>query len=92
MDKYKVSIPVESELEIDYYKPEMIEKESEKLTNIEKKMDLELMSKKQAVMELHGIEDEDKANDLLEEIRKDNEFNAPVIEEDNTFNGEQEES
>ena len=48
------------------------------------------MSKKQAVMELHGIEDEDKANDLLEEIRKDNEFNAPVIEEDNTFNGEDE--
>ena len=43
-------------------------------------------------MMLHGIEDEDKANDLLEEIRKDNEFNAPVIEEDDNFNGEQEES
>jgi hypothetical protein len=81
MDKYKVSIPVDSELEIDYYKPEMIETESEKLTNIEKKMDLELMSKKQAVMELHGIEDEEKAQDLLDEIKKDNEFNAPELPE-----------
>ncbi len=95
-DKYKVSIPVESELEIDYYKPEMIETENEKLTNIEKKMDLELMSKKQAIMELHGIEDEDKAQDLLDEIRKDNEFNVPEMEsmdiEDEIENGEEEDS
>jgi len=91
-DKYKVTVNQESELEIDYYKPEMIETESEQLTNIEKKLDLELMSKKQAVMQLHGIEDDEKANDLLEEIRKDNEFNAPVIKEDDNFNGDQEES
>jgi hypothetical protein len=44
-------------------------------------MDLELMSKKQAVMELHGIEDEEKAQDLLDEIKKDNEFNAPELPE-----------
>jgi hypothetical protein len=39
------------------------------------------MSKKQAVMELHGIEDEEKAQDLLDEIKKDNEFNAPELPE-----------
>jgi hypothetical protein len=79
--KYMVTLPENSELEIDYYKPEMIETETEKLTNIEKKLEMELMSKKQAVMVLHGIEDEDKAQDLLDEIQKDNELVAPMLPE-----------
>ena len=79
--KYHTSLPENSELEIDYYKPEMIETETEKLTNIEKKLELELMSKKQAVMLLHGIEDEDKAQDLLDDIQKDNELTAPKLPE-----------
>jgi len=77
--KYQVNLPDSSELSIDYYKPEMIETETEKLTNIEKKIDLELMSRKQAVMSLHGIDDEDKAQELLEDIRKDNELMPPVV-------------
>lgn len=73
-DKYKVSISEDSELEIDYYQPEMIETETEKLTNIEKKMDLQLMSRKKAIMEMYNIKDEEKAEEMLEEIDKDNEY------------------
>jgi hypothetical protein len=83
--KYQTTLPENSELEIDYYKPEMIETETEKLTNIEKKLDMELMSKKQAVMALHGIEDEDKAQDLLDDIRKDNELSPPMVIEPTNF-------
>jgi hypothetical protein len=83
--KYQTTLPENSELEIDYYKPEMIETETEKLTNIEKKLDMELMSKKQAVMALHGIEDEGKAQDLLDDIRKDNELSPPMVIEPTNF-------
>ena len=92
--KYFTTLPEGSELELDYYKPEMIETETEKLTNIEKKLDMELMSRKQAVMMLHGIEDEDKAQSLIDEIKKDNELSPIVINEVPTTDedGEEEES
>ena len=92
--KYFTTLPENSELELDYYKPEMIETETEKLTNIEKKLEMELISRKQAVMMLHGIEDEDKAQSLLDEIKKDNELSPIVINEVPTTDedGEEEES
>ena len=55
---------------------------------------MELISRKQAVMMLHGIEDEDKAQSLLDEIKKDNELSPIVINEVPTTDedGEEEES
>jgi len=90
LPKYSLTIPESSELEIDFYSPEMIESTTEKLTNIEKQLDLELMSKKQAVMSLHGIEDEEKAQELLDQIKKDNDLVVPKI--DNEGDDDQEES
>jgi hypothetical protein len=73
-DKYKVVLPEDTELEIDFMKPEMIQTESEKLANIEKLLDLGLMSKKMAIMEWHNIDDEEKAFDILEDIKEDDSF------------------
>ena len=75
--KYKVSIPADSELNITYAKPELVETSAEKLANIEKKIDMGLMSKKQAVMDIHNIDSDEKAEELLAEIRKDDELNMP---------------
>jgi hypothetical protein len=79
LPKYNITIPENSELELDYYKPEMIESTTEKLTNIEKQIDLELMSRKQAIMSLHGIEDEEKAQSMLDDIEKDNKVSMPTL-------------
>lgn len=82
-NKYKVIIPEDSEIEVLYSRPEMIQTESEKLANIEKMIDLGLMSKKQAVMELYEIEDEQKANDILEDIREDDNFTKEINNSNN---------
>jgi hypothetical protein len=70
-DKYKVIVPQESEIEILYAKPEMVETQAEKIANIEKLMDLGLMSRKHAVMDLFSVQDQDKAIELLNEIDSD---------------------
>ena len=73
--KYQVgNINPESELEIEFHKPEMIQTETEIIANIEKKVDLGLMSKKQAIMQIHNIKDEDKAQEVLDKIADDNEL------------------
>lgn len=82
--KYKVIVPEDSEVEIEYAKPEMIQTETEKLTNIATKMDERLMSRKQAIMELYDIESEEKAQEILDEIDKD-ERPTPM---EGMFNGE----
>ena len=69
--KYKLgSIPEESEIEVNYTKPEMIQTESERLASIEKRKDIGLMSPLEAIMEDRGIEDEEAAQEILDKINK----------------------
>jgi len=71
--KYRVgNISNDSEASIEYYKPEMIQTETETLANFQSKIDLGIMSKVDAIMELRGIEDRDQAKELLEEIKEEN--------------------
>lgn len=74
-NKYWVSLPEESSMTVKYHKPEMIETKAEKIATIRELIDLELMSKKQALMELHDITDDEKAQEMLDEIQADNNFN-----------------
>jgi hypothetical protein len=76
-NKYRTTIPEDSEVHVDYHKPEMIETQTEKLSNIEKLIDLGLMSKKQAIMELNNIDDEEQAMKILEDIKADEDFITP---------------
>jgi hypothetical protein len=64
------NLPEESEIEVDFDKPEMMQTETEKLSNIELKMELGLMSKREAIMELRSIEDADRADEIIKEIEK----------------------
>ena len=50
----------------------MIQTETETLANFQSKIDLGIMSKVDAIMELRGIEDRDQAKELLEEIKEEN--------------------
>jgi hypothetical protein len=49
----------------------MIETEQEKLSSIVTRMDERLMSRKQAIMELHNIDSEEKAQEIIDEIDGD---------------------
>lgn len=70
--KYQLpTLSAESELEINYAKPMMMETEAEQITNIEKKIDLGLMSKKEAVMSLRNIKDADEAQAILDKIESE---------------------
>jgi hypothetical protein len=80
-NKYRTTIPEQSEVHVDYHKPEMIETQTEKLSNIEKLIDMQLMSRKQAIMKLNNIDDEEQAMKILEEIRADDEFYTPAAPE-----------
>ena len=78
--KYKIpTLNNESEIEVEYYKPEMMQTESEKIANIEKLLEMELISKKEAIKELRSITDDDKAQEILDEISKDNNLIAPPM-------------
>ena len=78
--KYKLgSISEESEIEVDHYKPEMIQTETDKLNTIEKKMDLGVMSKVEAIMELKGIDDKERARELLDEIEEEKMLRMPTL-------------
>jgi hypothetical protein len=80
-NKYKTVLPEDSEVHVDYHKPEMIETKTEMLTNIERMIDLGLMSKKQAIMELNNIDNEDEAKAILEDIKADEAIYAPIMPE-----------
>ena len=70
--KYQVpNISEDSELEIEFYRPEMMQTETEKVTNIERKLDLGLMSKKEAIMELRDLSNADEALDILKQIESE---------------------
>ena len=71
--KYKLGLVSEDAgIDVKYHQPEMIQTEAEMLSNFEKKIDLGIMSKIDAIMKLTGIEDRDKAKEMLEEIKEEN--------------------
>ena len=87
--KYQVpNISEDSEVEVEFYRPEMMETRTETIANIEKQLDLGLMSKKEAIMELREITDEDKVQEILKTIDSEEfqprgmEFNPPSEDED----------
>lgn len=55
------------DLDIKFYEPQMIQSRNEQLDSITKEMELGLKSRKQALMELYGV-DSEKADELIEEI------------------------
>lgn len=70
--KYKLgSISEYADVSVQYHKPEMVQTETEKLANIEKKIDLSLMSKVEAIMEYRNIDDETAAQIILDKIEKE---------------------
>ena len=80
--KYQIgNLSEDSEVEVEYYKPDMIETDTEKLNNIERRVDIGLMSKREALMADRGIKDEEKAQEILDGIEKDNQINFPVPQE-----------
>lgn len=78
LPKYKMTVPESSEIEVEYYKPEMIQTETEKLSNIEKRIDMGLVSKKMAVKEYYDIEDDEAAQAILDEIQESEELRLPM--------------
>lgn len=62
------SIPDDSEVDIAFYQPEVIQTEAEKLDVIDKKLGLGLISQIEAIMHDRGITDIDEAKKLKEEI------------------------
>lgn len=84
--KYQISnLHSESKIEIEYYKPEMMQTETEKINNIDKKIEIGVMSKLEAIMELRNITDKSKAEEILREIEKDNEITMPTITDEGIF-------
>lgn len=70
--KYQIpNLDPNSEIQVEYYKPEMLQTESERIANIERLIEIGVMSKKEALMELRSIEDKDKAAEMLAEIMRD---------------------
>jgi hypothetical protein len=70
------AIPDSAEMYCQYKEPEMLETEAEELATIQTKLDLGLMSKEMAVMDLYEV-DSEKAKKMLEEIAADNELQLP---------------
>lgn len=70
--KYQIAnLNPDSEISVEFYKPEEVQTETERLSNIEKKIELGVMSKKEAIMELRSIEDDEQAMELLKEIQNE---------------------
>lgn len=68
-NKYKLgSVNEESEISIEFAKPEMVQTERERLDTMQAKIDLGIMSKVDAIMEYKGIEDREEAKKVYEEI------------------------
>lgn len=65
--KYKTTIPEESEVTVEYAKPEMVQTETEKLNNIKLKREEKLISRTSAIMELYNV-DRERAEEIKEEI------------------------
>jgi hypothetical protein len=68
-DKYKtIEFPEDSEVIVGFSSPELVQTDKEKLEAIELKLNLGLISQRMAVGEFHDTEDEDKIDEIMEEI------------------------
>lgn len=68
--KYQTVLPDESEISVDFHKPEMVMTPNEKLDNFERENDWGLMSKIQYVMECKKMS-RDEAIDYLKQVYED---------------------
>jgi hypothetical protein len=76
--KYQIpGLSEDSEVIVDYHKPELVQTETEKVANIEKKLDRGLMSRSEAIADLRGIE-LDKAKEVVAEIDEEEMNNMPM--------------
>jgi hypothetical protein len=66
-NKYKTSIPEQSEIMVEFARPESVQTDIEKLDIIDRKMDKGLMSRVDAIMELENI-DIEMAKERIKEI------------------------
>lgn len=66
-------LPEDSEVELEFAGPEMIQSESEKLEIISTKIELGVMSTLDAISEIRGV-DKDGAKEILEEVKTDEIF------------------
>lgn len=60
----------DSEVTVQFAKPELVKTDAEVLDVIERKMDLGLMSRVEALMELRNLDDEEHAEEILEKIEE----------------------
>ena len=71
--KYKLGLVNEdAAIDVKYHQPEMIQTEGEMLLNFKEKIDLGIMSKVDAIMKMTGVEDRDKAKEMLQDIKDEN--------------------
>ncbi len=69
--KYQVSgLNEESEITVEFHKPELIQTENERLANMQTKIDMGIASRLDALMSDRNIDDKDVAKQLLSEIDK----------------------
>ena len=61
----------DSEIIVTHQKPEMIKTDAETLADIQVKLDLSLMSKVEAIMELRNLDNEEEAKEILEKIEEE---------------------
>lgn len=74
-DQYKtIDFPDDSEIVIEFQAPELVQTEKEKLEGIELKLNMGLISQRMAISDYHETDDEDKINELMDEI--EGEFDA----------------
>jgi hypothetical protein len=84
-------IPDDADVSVKFYKPQMLTSDDEKLTTIQKRLDMGLISQLEAIEADRGV-DRERAEEILEEIRKDDavEFNSqPDIEDVDVAEAEQ---
>ncbi len=80
--KYQIILPEDSEIMVEYDKPEMIQTPGEMLTNWEKEYDLGLTSKVRYLMDTRSISREDALEELKQVSNDEKEiYDEPEIEE-----------
>jgi hypothetical protein len=67
-DKYKMVVPGELEMAVNYHMPQMIQTDSEKIDIVEKKIDAGLISRIDAMKQIHNIDDVDKIEQMIKDI------------------------
>jgi hypothetical protein len=67
-DKYKMVVPSELEMAVNYHMPQMIQTDSEKIDIVEKKIEAGLISRIDAMKQIHNIDDVEKIEQMIKDI------------------------